>query len=93
MIIPLESGFSFIKFKVVLSSRLFTFRLRWMTAYQFYSVDVIEGTDDVVLGRGLHPDTDLFEGLNLNVGRLYLDGDAATVDNLGSSNVLRYEEQ
>lgn len=91
MIIPLVPGRPFLRFRASLSERQFVFDLNWSTRYGFYSVDVYEDGNAVILGRGLHPDVDIFHGLNLGIGKLYLSGAPATVKNLGISNELRYE--
>lgn len=91
MIIPMSPSRAFFKFRVVLSERLFQFTVKWSTRFGFYTVDIYEGTTSVILGRGLHPGVDILYGLNLGIGSLYLDGEVATVENLGISNKLRYD--
>lgn len=89
--IPLRPGAAFQRFRVNLSGRVFRVRLYWSTRFSMFSADIHEGETPIVLGRGLHPGIDLFKGLNLGIGKLYLEGRTATVDNLGVDNQLRYE--
>lgn len=91
MIIPLKPGSAFLRFSVTLSGRNIRVVLRWSTRYGFYSVDLYEGDVPLVRGRGLHPEVDLIGGLNLGIGKLYLSGKPATIENLGQENKLRYE--
>lgn len=92
MIIPLEPRLPFFNFRVTLSGRPFRIFLHWSTRFSYYSVSIYEDGQPLIQGRGLHPDQNLFHGLNLNLGSLYLEGEPATPDNLGIGNELRYEE-
>jgi hypothetical protein len=93
MIVPLTAGRPFFRFRVTLSERNFIVFVKWSVRFEFYSVDIYEGEDAVILGRGLHTGIDLLYGLNLDIGTLVLDGAPPTVTNLGLSNKLVYTPQ
>lgn len=93
MIISISPKKAFFKFRVTLSNRFFIIHMKWSTRYEFYSVDIYEGETPIILGRGLHPNIDLFSGLNLGIGRLYLSGAVPTIENLGNTNSLIYEPE
>lgn len=88
--IPLEPG-PYQRMTATLSERVITIRLRWLQQYGFYAVDLLEGSDPITLGRGLHPGIDLLAGLNTGLGTLMLEGRAPTLENLGRRNRLIYE--
>jgi hypothetical protein len=70
---------------------LITLFINWSTRYEYFTVDIYDGETPITLGRGFHPDIDLFQGLNLGLGRLYLSGKEPTVENLGVENQLIHE--
>lgn len=88
--IPLNNGAAFQKLRVQLGSHYLQFRIRWMTVYQYFYVDIFEGEIPIALGRGLHPDVDLLYGLNTTIGSLCLRGKQPTIDNLGIENKLEW---
>lgn len=87
-IIPLNSGYAFQRFRLQLNQHLLVFRLRWLTRFSYYCVDIFEKDVPVVLGRALHPGINLLAGLNTDMGQLILKGDSPTVGNLGKDNKL-----
>lgn len=89
--IPLTSGDAFQTFSVTLGETQLKIALRWSTRYEFYSVDIHQGSKAIIKGRGLHPNIDLLQDLHTGLGKLYLEGLPATPDNLGLENKLRYE--
>jgi hypothetical protein len=89
MIIPIEPV-PFQRFKVNIGI-LATVYIKWSTRYSYFSVDIYDGDTPITLGRALHPEMDLFAGLNLDLGRLYLSGNTPTVENLGIENQLTHE--
>ncbi|WP_416211212.1 phage baseplate plug family protein [Kosakonia sacchari] len=88
--IPLSSGYSFQKFRVQLGQHYLIFRLRWLTRFEYFCVDIYEQDKPVVLGRALHPGVDLLAGLNTTIGALILRGESPTVTNLGEANKLEW---
>lgn len=65
--------------------------IKWSTRFSYFTVDIYDGEEPITLGRGLHPDIDLLDGLNLGFGKLVLLGKAPTVKNLGIENELVHE--
>ncbi|RTQ01305.1 hypothetical protein EKN38_13100 [Enterobacter sp. WCHEn045836] len=90
IVIPLSSGYAFQRFRIQLGSHYLVFRLRWLTRFEYFCVDILENGNPVVLGRALHPDVNLLAGLNTDIGALYLRGDSPTVSNLGVNNKLEW---
>jgi uncharacterized protein DUF6983 len=90
IVIPLSGGFAFQRFRVQLGEHYLAFRLRWLTRYGYYCVDILENGQPVVLGRALHPDVNILAGLNTNIGAIYLRGESPTVSNLGVDNKLEW---
>lgn len=89
--IPLRPGDAFQRFGVTLAGTYIQFRLRWSTRHGYYSVDIrrADGTP-IALGRALHPGINLLAGLNVELGRIVLEGEPATIGNLGIANKLRW---
>ncbi|ENY3036317.1 phage baseplate plug family protein [Serratia marcescens] len=86
--IPLNNGYAFQRFRVQLGNHLLIFRLRWLTRYGYFCVDIFDGDIPVTLGRALHPGVNLLSGLNTDLGRLVLEGENPRVDTLGLNNRL-----
>lgn len=89
--IPLPNGESIINFDAQIGDYQFGFRLYWIVDAGYYRVSIKANGDDLVLGKGLHPGIDLLKNQNLNIGKIYLEGQTATIDNLGVANRLIYE--
>lgn len=90
IVIPLSSGHAFQRFRIQLGSHFLVFRLRWLTRFEYFCVDILENGEPVALGRALHPDVNLLAGLNTDIGELYLRGESPTVSNLGRDNKLEW---
>ena len=89
--IPLQPGNAHLSFRVELSSVSVKVRLDWLTRYGYFNAH-ITGPDGVLTaGKGLHPDMDLLVDVPSIPGRLYIQGQAPTVDNLGTDARLVYE--
>ena len=91
--IPLRSGAPYQRFSVQLSGRRITFELRWMVQYEFFAVNLLEGSEAITLGRGLNPGVNIIEGLNTGLGAIFLSGEQPTIKNLGISNRLLYDDE
>lgn len=89
--IPIAGGSPFISFNVQLEDLSAKIFLNWSYNGGFYRVDIHINGEPVVLGKGLNPNTDLLKTLKLGIGRLYLHGESATINNLGVANRLIYE--
>lgn len=89
-IIPLSSGFAFQRFRVQLGNHYLILRLRWLTLYRYFCVDIYEEGEPVTLGRALLPGINLLDGLNTGIGTIILRGDEPTPDNLGIDNQLQW---
>ena len=89
--IPLKNGNAFQRFSITLNDTLVTFRIRWQTRYGLFLVDILDGGAPIVSGRGLHPGINLLDGVLTDLGAVYLEGEAPTIENLGVTNKLRYE--
>lgn len=90
--IPLPAGQAHLRFRVQLANRQFRLRLDWLERFGYFVVRLEEDDELLTAGRALHPEMDLLRHLKLGVGRLYLRGRPATVDNLGVRNRLIHEE-
>lgn len=91
MTIPLQAGSAFQRFSVNLNDTLVTFKIQWQTRYGLFVVDLLDGDTVITAGRGLHPNINLLDGLVTDLGRIYLEGQRPTIENLGVANKLRYE--
>ena len=88
--IPLSSGYAFQRFRVQLGPHYLVFRLRWLTRFNYFCVDIYQNGDAVALGRALHPNVNLLSGINTDIGKLYLRGESPTISNLGVTNKLEW---
>ncbi len=92
--IPLSPGDAFQRFSITLKGESVQFRLRWPTRHGYYSVDLRRADGSpIALGRALHPGINLLAGLNVDLGRIVLEGEPATVANLGVTNKLRWSDE
>lgn len=96
--IPLQANAPRQTFVTQLDGNMYRFRLRWLTLYEYFAVDLYEGTDAdagaaITLGRGLFPQMNIVRGLNLGMGSIALEGDVPTVSNLGKENRLIYDSE
>lgn len=90
--IALTNNQAYQSFYATLSGRVIQFRLRWLTLYGFYAVDLYENGQPLTLGRGLHSGVNIVEGLLTGLGSITLEGHPATVANLGVDNTLVYND-
>lgn len=89
--IALTSGLAYQDFSTTVNGTRLRFQLRWLTRYQYYSVNIYDTDGEpVALGRALHAGVNLLSGLNLNIGAIALEGEPATLDNLGIKNTLNW---
>jgi hypothetical protein len=88
--VPLSSGNAYFRFRIQLGNHNLVFRLRWLTLYGYFCVDIDEKGEPVICGRALHPGVDLLAGLNTDIGQLVLRGTSPTINNLGVDNKLEW---
>lgn len=89
-IIPLQGGSvnAHQRFEVQLGDNLTTMLLNWKTLTELWSLDIeIEGVR-IVSGAMLLPGSDIIASWRTDIGRLVLNGDKPTLDNLGTNNQL-----
>lgn len=89
-IIPVSGGSlnSHQRFEVQLGDNLATMVLNWKTLTELWSLDIeIEGVR-IVSGAILLPGSDIINVWQAGIGRLVLNGDVPTLDNLGKNNQL-----
>ena len=89
-IIPLQGGSvnAHQRFEVQLGDNLTTVLLNWKTLTELWSLDIeIEGVR-IVSGAILLPGSDIIAHWRTDIGRLVLNGDKPTLDNLGVNNQL-----
>lgn len=90
--LSLPSSYSYFTFQSSLNNTAYTFAFTWLTRFSYYVVSMYDSSGTPIFqGRGLHPNMDLLDGLQLGIGKLYLVGDPATVANLGVDNTLTWE--
>ncbi|TNV23072.1 hypothetical protein FH968_01920 [Buttiauxella sp. B2] len=87
---PLSRGSAYCRFRIQLGDHYLVIRLRWLTLYGYFCVDIHEQGQPVACGRALHPGVDLLAGLNNNLGKLVLRGATPTISNLGVDNKLEW---
>ena len=90
-VISLEGATSYYTFNVEIANLVALVTLNWVTTGGFYKIFITIDNEEVVRGKGLHPDIDLFKSTELGIGKLYLQGDEPTLDNIGIDNRLVYE--
>ncbi|CNH77782.1 phage baseplate plug family protein [Yersinia pekkanenii] len=93
-IIPLTNGLAYQKLTVTVGDFNLWFYLRWLTRYGYFTVDIHDANGTpIALGRALHVGIDLLSGINTNIGKISLDGESATIANLGVNNKLKWYPQ
>lgn len=91
--IPIRRPSAHFTFDVDLQGKRIRIRLDWLTRFEYYTTALSDLETDkvIVAGVGLHPDVDLLQNTDTDVGKLYLTGTPPTPDNLGSANSLIWE--
>src|SRR5690606_24665283 len=86
MIIPLAAAPSQ-EFSVSNGGIVLFFEIRWLTRFRYFVVNVYRGDrTPVTLGRALHPQVNILNGLAIGLGSITLEGADPTPDNLGIAN-------
>ena len=90
--IPLPSGQAHIAFAVDVGDERVRVWLDWLTRYEYFAVHLTASGEQIIAGRGLHPDQCQLRDTRLGeVASLRLEGDAPTLENLGVRNRLVLE--
>jgi len=88
MIIPLAAA-PFQNFSIGNAGVTLFFEIRWLTRFSYFVVNIYRANRvPVTLGRALHPQVNLLNGLSLGLGVIVLEGADPTPDNLGIDNRL-----
>ncbi|EHD21773.1 MULTISPECIES: phage baseplate plug family protein [Brenneria] len=88
-IIPLINSVTDQEFSVQLGNNNLAFRVRWLTRYSYFVVDIRDADNNpIALGRALHVGINLLAGLNTRIGKIVLEGETPTLANLGEKNNL-----
>lgn len=89
--IPLSAGLANFSFTTRLNDTQLKFALRWLTRYGYFTVDIFNSDGSaLILGRALHVGVNLLDGLNTGIGNIVLEGEKATIANLGIDNRLNW---
>ncbi len=85
-------------FNVQLGDNFLEFRLNFVTRSQTdgnfapWVLDISREGELLAAGLALVPGSDIIEFYNAGIGKLYFTGDQPTLDNLGKSNSLVWED-
>lgn len=98
--IPLIGGAvnSHQEFNVQLGDNFLEFRLNFITRsleepdFAPWVLDILREGELLVAGAALVPGSDIIEHFGAGIGKLFFIGDQPTLDNLGQSNSLIWEE-
>lgn len=89
--IPLSAGLANFSFTTRLNDTQLKFTFRWLTRYGYFTVDIFNSDGSALtLGRALHIGVNLLDGLNTGIGNIMLEGEKATLANLGIDNRLNW---
>ena len=92
--IPLKGGASNAhqKFFVQLGENFLEFNLNYITRFPGWSVDILREGVPLINVAMLVPGAEITKNFNAGIGRLLFVGDDTTIDNLGKSNKLVWED-
>lgn len=93
-IIPLVAGQPFQTFNIPLGAYTLAFSFSWVQRFGYFRVDIDDITSNratVTRGRVANPDVDLFNGLIVPYGRVYMTGPQPTLENIGIAARLEWE--
>ena len=79
-------------FFVQLGENFLEFRLNYITRFSTWSLDIYREGELLIAGAMLASGANIIENYNTNIGRLLFVGDDPTIENLGKSNKLVWEE-
>lgn len=86
MIVPL-AAVPFQRFSVSSGGVVLQFEINWLTRFRYFVVNIRRPNGEpVTLGRALHPQVDLLNGLSAGLGSIRLEGSDPTPENLGIDN-------
>lgn len=92
--IPLQGGASNAHqtFSVQLGENFLEFNLNYITRFPGWSLDISREGEQLILGAMLVPGAEITKNFSADIGRLLFVGDEVTLDNLGQSNKLVWED-
>ena len=94
-IIPLRNGAPHQRFSVSLADYSLELSFYWVARFEYFRVNIRDVTNDPFVltnGRIAHPNVNLLNGLDDKYGRVYIDGEVPTLENMGDTAVLMWEE-
>ena len=77
---------------IQLGGNFLEFRLNYITRFPGWSLDVLREGESLIAGAMLVPGAEITKNFNADIGRLLFIGDDPTIDNLGQSNELVWED-
>ena len=92
--IPLRANTPNQTFSVNLGVHTLEFAFFWVARFGYFRVNIRDLTNDAITltnGRIAHPNADLLNGLNGKYGRVYMTGQPATLQNVGTRAKLIWE--
>ena len=92
--IPIQGGLvnAHQVFFVQLGENFLEFRLNYITRFATWSLDIYKEGELLIAGAMLASGADITKNYNADIGRLLFVGDDPTIENLGQSNKLVWEE-
>ena len=92
--IPIQGGLvnAHQVFFVQLGENFLEFRLNYITRFAIWSLDIYREGELLIAGAMLVSGADITKNYNADIGRLLFVGDDPTIENLGKSNKLVWEE-
>lgn len=79
-------------FFVQLGDNFLEFRLNYITRFPGWSLDILREGETLIAGAMLVSGAEITKNFNAGIGRLLFIGDDPTIDNLGQSNSLIFED-
>jgi len=92
--IPLQGGSvnAHQTFSIQLGENFLEFRLNYTTRFPGWSLDILREGESLIAGAMLASGAEITKNFNADIGRLLFIGDDPTIDNLGQSNKLVWED-
>ena len=79
-------------FFVQLGENFLEFRLNYVTRFSGWSLDILKEGESLIAGAMLVAGAEITRNFEADIGRLLFVGDDPTIDNLGQSNELVWED-
>ncbi len=93
--IPLQGGSvnAHQTFSIQLGENFLEFRLNYITRFDQWSLDILREGESLIAGAMLVSGAEITKNFNADIGRLLFVGDEVTLDNLGRSNKLVWDDE